>query len=467
MFSARRYKLRALDESSPFHRIFEIVAIHEQQDRQASSGPQRSPSSDPSRRLSTITQPELRPTGGSAAGDNDDRDNDNRDIGAISDSNERNSLEDFLEDDDGGAFIYSDQRKPSRLRRMLIDDEVGEASYHHILGEEKSRRRNDRSMIDLNAPLVLTLDEQVLYNYRKGLIDKADLPDLFENWDWESPLFGPLPKKNPFWEIMPELDGCLLNKRYQLAREYDRRWAAPTWRIVADTPIKEREELQHDDNAIRVLAGLIFFRRLYLSNNLIEMIVPGRMGDNNPLQEAWFKKVMRFNSRFQSSIMTRTFNGVRRLVEVTGGLRVWRTSTEDQRRAMFVVYFDQDPLMTCFVIYKSFWEGVDFANIYFNASEERVKWQRYCKTIFVWLCEDTWKYRVRPGPAKDKRERSKRYKSVKIALVAYSTRPAIVNDIGLGDIREVPIRQGGLANQNRRPVPGIPVSGTHYHAATV
>lgn len=255
---------------------------------------------------------------------------------------------------------------------------------------------------------------------------------------------------NPFWAEELKKGGSggtdgytrIRNTRHHLANTPNPSRAVPPLILFAGERLNE--ELQHDDDAVRVFAERVFFRNLRLSDEDIgNTVIQSRMERNTNMYTLWRGKILHWQKAFQNSMLSFILLGVKELIRTTGGLEKWLVSSGPERREVFIAYYEQDPKFNTWLFFKAVTPGVDLHGIFASQAPPRKNWQTFVKNIFVWTCEDTFELRIRSLDTQ-----------VNIGLMVSNFKqmawdPKLLA-LRLGDIDKVPIHVLGVIDQQRR-----------------
>jgi len=148
---------------------------------------------------------------------------------------------------------------------------------------------------------------------------------------------------------------------------------------------------------------------------------------------------------------------------------MWQRAPLEARRKVYQAYYEQDEKFMTTLFLKPIKAGVDLDGIFAGGADQldRKKWRTYLKTIFCWLCEDTFALRVKVLDAKLYNITPPLIAEMKLPeqlvsnLKQMAFRPEL-KPLNLGDVDDVPIPAADISEQQRRQplLPAIIEGGT-------
>ena len=201
-------------------------------------------------------------------------------------------------------------------------------------------------------------------------------------------------------------------------------------------------ETGHEDMAVRVAAGAVYFRWHQIDENDVRiLLVADRIATRSPLYQVIRVSCVRHQSHYQNRAMKWFKSGVVATCIAMGGQERLEQATSVERQQIWRTMFEKDPLKMAKACMPSAQRSVDLHGIFNSADPRGAKWRRYIKTCFIWMAEDTFNYRV----IRDDDETAfSNWRSMPRRRQIFS--------LGLGDTFDVPVRHGGMYDTDRRLV---------------
>ena len=122
------------------------------------------------------------------------------------------------------------------------------------------------------------------------------------------------------------------------------------------------------------------------------------------------KTIMKWQSSMQSQLMKTYLSGLQELVSNMGGEDLWRSSTPNERIDIYSVIWKQDPMGVCRTSLGLTASSIPVSDIFSARSPLHVKWQSFFKTVFVWMCENTFSLRILKTDKNSKEQCFRRYR---------------------------------------------------------
>ena len=135
-------------------------------------------------------------------------------------------------------------------------------------------------------------------------------------------------------------------------------------------------EAGHDDDALRSVAGTIYFRRhMMTDSDITALLMPARHPSRSPNYELTRNRIMRWQNKFQSGILSWVIDGVTATCEALGGSDFMETTTLGQRRELWGSLFNQSPVLMAQGILSTIKGSVPVDDIFSGNSAQQIKWQ--------------------------------------------------------------------------------------------
>ena len=162
------------------------------------------------------------------------------------------------------------------------------------------------------------------------------------------------------------------------------------WNICS---CETHKKSSHENNIIRVLSQVIYFRLHWLSNDYIRThICFIRFDIKFSNYELVRLRVMNWQFAFQSEIMFFYKHDVKKTCIVMKNKTYFKEIDRKHRLQLWKVIFQSNSIkMTCVNLTK-LCEVVAIDDIYFDNFAKHLKWQRYLLITFVVTCENVFKY---------------------------------------------------------------------------
>ena len=158
-------------------------------------------------------------------------------------------------------------------------------------------------------------------------------------------------------------------------------------------------EFTHDNNGRRVQFGTYYARYHYCTeNDMVDYLVPSRYKSVGVKVQIARGKLLHWTTNMQASIMSVYFLGIQLLVEAMGGFAERRTSSEEQRNAIFKTLWESDEVAMAKAMLGMVAISVPISDIFSKSSPEHTKWQTFHRTMFLWAAENTYFLRVHGLP---------------------------------------------------------------------
>ena len=140
--------------------------------------------------------------------------------------------------------------------------------------------------------------------------------------------------------------------------------------------------------------------------------------------------------------MTFYKKGVKATCEAMGGKDFWMTTNKKHRMTLWKTIYLTDPVNMARASLVGVAESIAIDDIYSHDSPNHIKWQRYLLGTFMFTCEDVFRFIYMEN---EKEKAFSRWK-------AYSMSEAC-KALDLGDVDQVPVKNGGPLDRGRRQAP--------------
>ena len=204
-----------------------------------------------------------------------------------------------------------------------------------------------------------------------------------------------------------------------------------------------RSEPGHEDDIIRVLAKVIYFRYKVISDDHIRThLAPPRFKTKDANYELVRLRALQWQSAFKADIMRFYRNGVKKTCKVMGGKQYFETTTGKERMKLWEAIFDSAPLIMAKASVAGLVESLPLDEIFSAQLPVHEKWRKFLKTTFMFTAEDFFRFSYM---TKSQDEIDARFMSFPVSEKC--------GRLELGGLEDVPVRKGGPYDQGRRKVP--------------
>lgn len=153
----------------------------------------------------------------------------------------------------------------------------------------------------------------------------------------------------------------------------------------------------HEDDALRTMAAALYVRQHFFSeDDIAKFLTAFRNQTHSAKKGGDRRRVMAWQSDFLTAIMKFYHHGLRLLLENTGGIAVWRTSSLKQRTAVFRTLFNSNKFAMSKASLGPCACAVPLGNIFSDITPVHKKWQKFHQTGFEWTCELVFQKRFVP-----------------------------------------------------------------------
>jgi len=256
-----------------------------------------------------------------------------------------------------------------------------------------------------------------------------------------------LPHENPFLVVAARLRSKKANGEIVQTGRFDTEDTYPLTPSSIQTagPAKFFDttvENLHEDDALRTMAAALYVRQHFFSeDDIARFLTAFRNQTHSAKKEGDRKRVMAWQSDFLSAIMKFYHNGLGLLLENTGGIEVWRTSSLKQRTAVFRTLFNSNKFAMSKAALGPCACAVPLGNIFSDTTPLHKKWQKFHQTVFEWTCELIFQNRF--SLASDNKMEAYRLWKGLILGEKWDV-------LNLGGLDEIPVKWGGIADVGRR-----------------
>jgi len=155
-----------------------------------------------------------------------------------------------------------------------------------------------------------------------------------------------------------------------------------------------------EKNVWRDLVYLLAIRYHHVtSDDVVLKTLPVRLQQHPAVRHAETATLIKNFDQLQTSIQSWHYAGMKRTINMMG-VKAWRSSTISEIRKVYEAIWAQDPLEIARGSLGLAKQVVPIDIIWSGDSEIHRRWQRFHKTMFYWICEDIYRYRLRTSDDK-------------------------------------------------------------------